>query len=375
MAKSKNAGKGSVSQVQDKDERRKALDAAMAQIEKQFGQGAVMRLGDKSQVEIDTIPTGALTLDIALGIGGLPRGRIIEIYGPESSGKTTVALHCVAEAQKSGGTCAFIDAEHALDPVYAGNIGVDVDNLLLSQPDTGEQALEICETLVRSGCIDVVVIDSVAALVPRAEIEGEMGDSHVGLQARLMSQALRKLAPVVSKSNTICIFINQLREKVGVMFGNPETTPGGRALKFYASVRLDVRKVETLRNGSDVVGSHTRVKVVKNKVAPPFKEAEFDIMYGKGVSSEGCIIDLGVENNIIDKSGSWFAYNGAKIAQGRDAAKQYLIDHPEIRDEIEEKIRESYMPAEDDDSDEVVDSAAPSSDDDSDDDDILGIDV
>ena len=374
MAKSKNAAKGSVAQVQDKDERRKALDAAMAQIEKQFGQGAVMRLGDKSQVEIDTIPTGALTLDIALGIGGLPRGRIIEIYGPESSGKTTVALHCVAEAQKMGGTCAFIDAEHALDPVYAGNIGVDVDNLLLSQPDTGEQALEICETLVRSGCIDVVVIDSVAALVPRAEIEGEMGDSHVGLQARLMSQALRKLAPVVSKSNTICIFINQLREKVGVMFGNPETTPGGRALKFYASVRLDVRKVETLRNGTDVVGSHTRVKVVKNKVAPPFKEAEFDIMYGKGVSSEGCIIDLGVENNIIDKSGSWFAYNGAKIAQGRDAAKQYLIDHPDIKDEIEDKIRESYMPADDDDIPAgAAADAAPEED--SDDDDILGIDV
>ena len=375
MAKNKNAGKGSVAQVQDKDERRKALDAAMAQIEKQFGQGAVMRLGDKTQIEIDTVPTGALTLDIALGIGGLPRGRIIEIYGPESSGKTTVALHCVAEAQKMGGTWAFIDAEHALDPVYAGNIGVDVDNLLLSQPDTGEQALEICETLVRSGCIDVVVIDSVAALVPRAEIEGEMGDSHVGLQARLMSQALRKLAPVVSKSNTICIFINQLREKVGVMFGNPETTPGGRALKFYASVRLDVRKVETLRNGSDVVGSHTRVKVVKNKVAPPFKEAEFDIMYGKGVSSEGCILDLGVENNIIDKSGSWFAYNGAKIAQGRDAAKQYLIDHPDVMDEIEEKIRESYMPA-DDDSDEVI-SGNPDNEvtDDSDDDDILGIDV
>ena len=375
MAKNKNAGKGSVAQVQDKDERRKALDAAMAQIEKQFGQGAVMRLGDKTQIEIDTVPTGALTLDIALGIGGLPRGRIIEIYGPESSGKTTVALHCVAEAQKMGGTCAFIDAEHALDPVYAGNIGVDVDNLLLSQPDTGEQALEICETLVRSGCIDVVVIDSVAALVPRAEIEGEMGDSHVGLQARLMSQALRKLAPVVSKSNTICIFINQLREKVGVMFGNPETTPGGRALKFYASVRLDVRKVETLRNGSDVVGSHTRVKVVKNKVAPPFKEAEFDIMYGKGVSSEGCILDLGVENNIIDKSGSWFAYNGAKIAQGRDAAKQYLIDHPDVMDEIEEKIRESYMPA-DDDSGEVI-SGNPDNEvtDDSDDDDILGIDV
>ncbi len=373
MAKSKNAAKGSVAQVQDKDERRKALDAAMAQIEKQFGQGAVMRLGDKAQVEIDTIPTGALTLDIALGIGGLPRGRIIEIYGPESSGKTTVALHCVAEAQKMGGTCAFIDAEHALDPVYAGNIGVDVDNLLLSQPDTGEQALEICETLVRSGCIDVVVIDSVAALVPRAEIEGEMGDSHVGLQARLMSQALRKLAPVVSKSNTICIFINQLREKVGVMFGNPETTPGGRALKFYASVRLDVRKVETLRNGTDVVGSHTRAKIVKNKVAPPFKEAEFDIMYGKGVSSEGCIIDLGVENNIIDKSGSWFAYNGAKIAQGRDAAKQYLIDHPDVCSEIEQKIRESYMPAEDDD---MPDSAiAEAEQDESDDDDILGIDV
>ena len=375
MAKSKNAAKGSVAQVQDKDERRKALDAAMAQIEKQFGQGAVMRLGDKSQVEIDTIPTGALTLDIALGIGGLPRGRIIEIYGPESSGKTTVALHCVAEAQKMGGTCAFIDAEHALDPVYAGNIGVDVDNLLLSQPDTGEQALEICETLVRSGCIDVVVIDSVAALVPRAEIEGEMGDSHVGLQARLMSQALRKLAPVVSKSNTICIFINQLREKVGVMFGNPETTPGGRALKFYASVRLDVRKVETLRNGTDVVGSHTRVKVVKNKVAPPFKEAEFDIMYGKGVSSEGCIIDLGVENNIIDKSGSWFAYNGSKIAQGRDAAKQFLIDHPDVKDEIEEKIRESYMPADDDDADVVSGATVEAPEDDSDDDDILGIDV
>ena len=349
MAKSKNAAKGSVAQVQDKDERRKALDAAMAQIEKQFGQGAVMRLGDKSQVEIDTIPTGALTLDIALGIGGLPRGRIIEIYGPESSGKTTVALHCVAEAQKMGGTCAFIDAEHALDANYAANIGVDIDNLLLSQPDTGEQALEICETLVRSGCIDVVVIDSVAALVPRAEIEGEMGDSHVGLQARLMSQALRKLAPVVAKSNTICIFINQLREKVGVMFGNPETTPGGRALKFYASVRLDVRKTETLRNGTDVIGNHTRVKVVKNKVAPPFKEAEFDILYGKGISSEGCILDLAVENNIVDKSGSWFAYKGNKIAQGRDAAKAYLIEHPDVRNEIETLVRESYMPAEDDD--------------------------
>jgi len=376
MAKSKNSTKGSVAPVQDQSERRKALDAAMAQIEKQFGQGAVMRLGDQAQIDIDTIPTGALTLDIALGIGGLPRGRIVEIYGPESSGKTTVALHCVAEAQKQGGTCAFIDAEHALDANYAANIGVDIDNLLLSQPDTGEQALEICETLVRSGCIDVVVIDSVAALVPRAEIEGEMGDSHVGLQARLMSQALRKLAPVVAKSNTICIFINQLREKVGVMFGNPETTPGGRALKFYASVRLDVRKTETLRNGTDVIGNHTRVKVVKNKVAPPFKEAEFDILYGKGVSSEGCILDLAVENNIVDKSGSWFAYKGNKIAQGRDAAKAYLIDHPDVRAEIETLVRESYMPAEDDDAEGSAPVAgdaasAPAEEDD----DILGIDL
>ncbi|MCR4777003.1 MAG: recombinase RecA [Saccharofermentans sp.] len=378
MAKSKNSTKGSVAPVQDQSERRKALDAAMAQIEKQFGQGAVMRLGDQTHIDIETIPTGALTLDIALGIGGLPRGRIVEIYGPESSGKTTVALHCVAEAQKQGGTCAFIDAEHALDANYAANIGVDIDNLLLSQPDTGEQALEICETLVRSGCIDVVVIDSVAALVPRAEIEGEMGDSHVGLQARLMSQALRKLAPVVAKSNTICIFINQLREKVGVMFGNPETTPGGRALKFYASVRLDVRKTETLRNGTDVIGNHTRVKVVKNKVAPPFKEAEFDILYGKGVSSEGCILDLAVENNIVDKSGSWFAYKGNKIAQGRDAAKAYLIDHPDVREEIETLVRESYMPAEDDDADAAAPAAsadkaaAPAAEED---DDILGIDL
>ena len=376
MAKSKNSTKGSVAPVQDQSERRKALDAAMAQIEKQFGQGAVMRLGDQAQIDIDTIPTGALTLDIALGIGGLPRGRIVEIYGPESSGKTTVALHCVAEAQKQGGTCAFIDAEHALDANYAANIGVDIDNLLLSQPDTGEQALEICETLVRSGCIDVVVIDSVAALVPRAEIEGEMGDSHVGLQARLMSQALRKLAPVVAKSNTICIFINQLREKVGVMFGNPETTPGGRALKFYASVRLDVRKTETLRNGTDVIGNHTRVKVVKNKVAPPFKEAEFDILYGKGVSSEGCILDLAVENNIVDKSGSWFAYKGNKIAQGRDAAKTYLVEHPDIRAEIETLVRESYMPADDEDADVSAPAAndaasAPAEEDD----DILGIDI
>ncbi len=378
MAKSKNSTKSAVAPVQDQSERRKALDAAMAQIEKQFGQGAVMRLGDQTHIDIETIPTGALTLDIALGIGGLPRGRIVEIYGPESSGKTTVALHCVAEAQKQGGTCAFIDAEHALDANYAANIGVDIDNLLLSQPDTGEQALEICETLVRSGCIDVVVIDSVAALVPRAEIEGEMGDSHVGLQARLMSQALRKLAPVVAKSNTICIFINQLREKVGVMFGNPETTPGGRALKFYASVRLDVRKTETLRNGTDVIGNHTRVKVVKNKVAPPFKEAEFDILYGKGISSEGCILDLAVENNIVDKSGSWFAYKGNKIAQGRDAAKTYLIEHPDVREEIETLVRESYMPAEDDDTETAAPAAAadkaaaPAAEED---DDILGIDL
>ena len=378
MAKSKNSTKSAVAPVQDQSERRKALDAAMAQIEKQFGQGAVMRLGDQTHIDIETIPTGALTLDIALGIGGLPRGRIVEIYGPESSGKTTVALHCVAEAQKQGGTCAFIDAEHALDANYAANIGVDIDNLLLSQPDTGEQALEICETLVRSGCIDVVVIDSVAALVPRAEIEGEMGDSHVGLQARLMSQALRKLAPVVAKSNTICIFINQLREKVGVMFGNPETTPGGRALKFYASVRLDVRKTETLRNGTDVIGNHTRVKVVKNKVAPPFKEAEFDILYGKGVSSEGCILDLAVENNIVDKSGSWFAYKGNKIAQGRDAAKTYLIEHPDVREEIETLVRESYMPADDEDDDSAAPVSAPdkaSAPAAEEDDDILGIDL
>ena len=340
MAKSKNAGKGSVAQVQDKDERRKALDAAMAQIEKQFGQGAVMRLGDKSQVEIDTIPTGALTLDIALGIGGLPRGRIIEIYGPESSGKTTVALHCVAEAQKMGGTCAFIDAEHALDPVYAGNIGVDVDNLLLSQPDTGEQALEICETLVRSGCIDVVVIDSVAALVPRAEIEGEMGDSHVGLQARLMSQALRKLTAVINRNNCIVIFINQLREKVGVVYGNPETTTGGRALKFYSSVRMEVRRIDAVKVNGEVIGNHVRAKVVKNKVAPPFKEAEFDIMFGEGISKEGDILDLAVSCDIIQKSGAWFAYEGEKIGQGRENAKSYLKQNPDLLSEIDARVRE-----------------------------------
>ena len=377
MAKSKST-KGTVQAVSkdNQDERRKALDAAMAEIEKQYGQGAVMRLGDRGVMEIETIPTGALTLDVALGVGGVPRGRIIEIYGPESSGKTTVALHVVAEAQKLGGTCAFIDAEHALDPVYAGKIGVDVDNLLLSQPDTGEQALEITETLVRSGCLDVIVIDSVAALVPKAEIEGEMGDNHVGLQARLMSQALRKLAPVVSKSSTVCIFINQLREKVGVMFGNPETTPGGRALKFFSSVRLDVRKTETLRNGTDVIGSHTRVKVVKNRVAPPFKEAEFDILYGEGISNESCIIDLALLNNILDKSGSWFSYKGQKIAQGKDNVRVYLKEHSDIRDEIEKLIRESYETVDsvvvDDEIEDFPDNDGAENFDDSD---ILGIDL
>ena len=346
MAKSK-AAKPQVQSIssEDQDARKKALEAAMSQIEKQFGKGSVMRLGDQQTAQIESISTGALSLDIALGVGGLPRGWIIEIYGPESSGKTTVALHCIAEAQKKGGTCAFIDAEHALDPDYAGKIGVDVDNLLLSQPDTGEQALDITETLVRSGCIDVIVIDSVAALVPRAEIEGEMGDSHVGLQARLMSQGLRKLTGIISKSGTVCIFINQLREKIGVMFGNPETTTGGRALKFYSSVRLDVRKTETLKSGTDVIGNHVRVKVVKNKVAPPFKEAEFDILYGQGISREGSIIDLAVENNIIDKSGAWFAYKGQKIGQGKENARLYLIENPEVCEEIEELIRDSYKPA------------------------------
>ncbi len=344
MAKSKNSTKSAVAPVQDQSERRKALDAAMAQIEKQFGQGAVMRLGDQTHIDIETIPTGALTLDIALGIGGLPRGRIVEIYGPESSGKTTVALHCVAEAQKQGGTCAFIDAEHALDANYAANIGVDIDNLLLSQPDTGEQALEICETLVRSGCIDVVVIDSVAALVPRAEIEGEMGDSHVGLQARLMSQALRKLAPVVAKSNTICIFINQLREKVGIMFGNPETTPGGRALKFYASVRLDVRKTETLRNGTDVIGNHTRVKVVKNKVAPPFRKCELDIYFGKGISWSASLLDSAVKHGIIDKKGAWFTCGEEKVGQGKENAVAFIESNPEFAARIEKQVREIVFP-------------------------------
>ncbi len=358
----------------DMDARKKALEAAMSQIEKQFGKGSVMRLGDQQSVEIESIPTGAISLDIALGVGGLPRGRIIEIYGPESSGKTTVALHCIAEAQKKGGTCAFIDAEHALDPNYASCIGVDIDNLLLSQPDSGEQALDIAETLVRSGCIDVIVIDSVAALVPRAEIEGEMGDSHVGLQARLMSQGLRKLTGIIAKSGTVCIFINQLREKIGIMFGNPETTTGGRALKFYSSVRLDVRKTETLKNGTDVIGNHVRVKIVKNKVAPPFKEAEFDILYGQGISREGSIIDLAVENNIIDKSGAWFAYKGQKIGQGKENARQYLIDNPEVCNEIEELIRDSYKPA-----DSSYEPDDYTSDDDTSDipsdDDILGIDM
>ena len=366
--KDSNKSQQDVSKKND-NERAKALDAALMQIEKQFGKGAVMRLGEQTGMVVDVIPTGALTLDLALGVGGLPKGRIIEVYGPESSGKTTVALHVVAESQKQGGTAAFIDAEHALDPVYAAKIGVNIDELIVSQPDTGEQALEITEALVRSGAVDVIVIDSVAALVPKAEIDGEMGDSHVGLQARLMSQALRKLAGIISKSSTVCIFINQLREKVGIMFGNPETTPGGRALKFYSSVRLDVRRVESLRNGGEVIGNHTRVKVVKNKVAPPFREAEFDIMYGEGISKEGCIIDLAVDKDIMEKSGSWFAYNGQKIGQGKDNAKAYLKEHPEVRDEIEEKIRSILSSKEGEVVEETADVDADS------DDDILGIDI
>ncbi len=320
----------------------KALEMALHQIEKQFGKGSIMKLGEasaKNQVEV--VPTGALTLDVALGVGGIPRGRVVEIYGPESSGKTTVALHILAEAQKLGGTAAFIDAEHALDPIYAKNIGVDIENLLVSQPDTGEQALEIAEALVRSGAVDVIVIDSVAALVPRAELEGEMGDAHVGLQARLMSQALRKLTGAIAKSNSVAIFINQLREKVGIMFGNPETTPGGRALKFYASVRLEVRKTETLKQGADIVGSRTRVKVVKNKVAPPFKQADFDIMYGEGISREGTIIDIGADMNILEKSGAWYSYKGERLGQGRENVKEYLKEHGEITAELEEKIRQA----------------------------------
>ncbi|MBQ7667717.1 MAG: recombinase RecA [Clostridia bacterium] len=331
--------------IDNNEERKKALEIAMSQIEKQFGKGAVMKLGEVSAMNIEAIPTGALSLDIALGIGGVPRGRIVEIFGPESSGKTTVALHVIAEAQKRGGIAAFIDAEHALDPVYAKKLGVNVDELIISQPDTGEQALEICEQLIRSGAIDVVVIDSVAALVPKAEIDGEMGDAFVGLQARLMSQALRKLTAVINKSKATAIFINQLREKVGIMFGNPETTPGGRALKFYASVRLDVRKVETMKKGDQVIGNRTKVKVVKNKVAPPFREAEFDIMYGEGISKEGNILDIASNLDIINKSGAWFSYNGERMAQGRDNAKQYLKDHPDILAEVEKKVRDNYNEA------------------------------
>ncbi|HOJ77308.1 MAG TPA: recombinase RecA [Bacillota bacterium] len=319
----------------------KALEVALLQIEKQFGKGSIMKMGDSAKLNIETIPTGAISLDLALGVGGIPRGRIIEIYGPESSGKTTVALHIAAEAQRLGGIAAFIDAEHALDPLYAKKLGVDIDNLLISQPDTGEQALEIAEALVRSGAVDVIVIDSVAALTPQAEIEGEMGDSHVGLQARLMSQALRKLTAVISKSNTIAIFINQIREKVGVMFGNPETTPGGRALKFYASVRLEIRKIETLKQGTDVIGSRTKAKVVKNKVAPPFKEAEFDIIYGEGISKIGCILDLAVDLNIINKSGAWFSYGDNRIGQGRENAKEFLSKDPKLLSEVERKVREA----------------------------------
>lgn len=324
------------------DDKRKALDAAIAQIEKQYGKGSVMKLGDSNaNMNIDVIPTGSLSLDIALGLGGVPRGRIIEVFGPESSGKTTVALHIVAEIQKRGGIAGFIDAEHALDPTYAKNIGVDIDNLYISQPDCGEQALEITETMVRSGAVDVVIVDSVAALVPKAEIDGEMGDSHMGLHARLMSQALRKLTAVVSKTNCVVIFINQLREKVGVVFGNPEVTTGGRALKFYASVRLDIRRIDTLRQGGEIVGNRTRVKIVKNKVAPPFKEAEFDIVFGKGISKVGDILDLAVANDIVDKSGAWYAYNGNKIGQGRENAKAYLENNTAICDEIEQKVREA----------------------------------
>ena len=327
----------------NKDDKLKALDAAITQIEKSYGKGSIMKLGDSgANMNIETTPTGSISLDIALGLGGVPKGRVIEIYGPESSGKTTVALHMVAEVQKRGGIAGFIDAEHALDPLYAKNIGVDIDNLYISQPDNGEQGLEITETMGRSGAVDIVIVDSVAALVPKAEIDGEMGDSHVGLQARLMSQALRKLTGIISKSNCSVIFINQLREKVGIMFGNPETTTGGRALKFYSSVRLDVRRVEAIKQGGEVVGNHVRVKVVKNKIAPPFREAEFDIMFGQGISREGDIIDLAVKDNVVEKSGAWYAYNGAKIGQGRENAKAYLKEHPEVFAEVEQKVREIH---------------------------------
>lgn len=337
-----------------KEDKLKALDAAIAQIEKQYGKGSVMKLGDNSaNMNVETVPTGSLSLDIALGLGGLPKGRIVEVYGPESSGKTTVALHCVAEVQKRGGIAGFIDAEHALDPVYARNIGVDIDNLYISQPDCGEQALEITETMVRSGAVDIVVVDSVAALVPKAEIDGDMGDSHVGLQARLMSQALRKLTAVISKSNCIVIFINQLREKVGVMFGNPETTTGGRALKFYSSVRLDVRRTESLKQGGEIVGNHVRVKVVKNKIAPPFREAEFDIMFGQGISREGDVLDLAVNAGIVNKSGAWYAYEGDKIGQGRENAKTYIHENQAFFDMLEAKVRDFYFTQPEDEEAEV----------------------
>ena len=333
----------------------KALDAAVKQIEKDFGKGSIMKLGEAgAKMNVETIPTGALSLDIALGVGGIPRGRVIEIYGPESSGKTTVALHMIAEAQKMGGYAAFIDAEHALDPEYARKLGVNIDDLLISQPDTGEQALEICDALVRSGAIDIIVIDSVAALVPKAEIEGEMGDSHVGLQARLMSQALRKLTGIIAKSKTATVFINQIREKVGVMFGNPEVTTGGRALKFYSSVRLDVRRIETLKNGNDMIGNRTRVKVVKNKIAPPFKQAEFDIMYGKGISHAGCLVDLGAEYNIINKSGAWYSYGDERIGQGRENAKDFLDKNPSMAAEVEARVRAVALPNPDVQEDAVV---------------------
>ena len=329
----------------ENNEKKKALEVAMSQIEKQFGKGSVMKLGEFKAMEVEAIPTGALSLDIALGIGGVPRGRIIEIYGPESSGKTTLALHVVAEAQKTGGEAAFIDAEHALDPIYAKKLGVDIDNLIVSQPDTGEQALEITESLIRSGALDVIVVDSVAALVPKAEIDGDMGDSHMGLQARLMSQALRKLAGALNKTKTVLIFINQLREKIGVMFGNPETTTGGRALKFYASVRMDIRKIENIKQDGEVKGSRVRVKVIKNKVAPPFREAEFDIVYGEGISKAGNILDMAVNLDIIEKAGSWFSYNGERIGQGRENVKKYLKENPDILQEVEEKVRDNFAKA------------------------------
>ena len=331
--------------MSENTEKRKALEVAMNQIEKQFGKGSVMKLGEYKAMEVEAIPTGALSLDIALGIGGVPRGRIVEVFGPESSGKTTLALHIIAEAQKAGGEAAFIDAEHALDPVYAKKLGVDIDNLIVSQPDTGEQALEITEALVRSGALDVIVVDSVAALVPKAEIDGEMGDSHMGLQARLMSQALRKLAGAINKSKTVLLFINQLREKIGVMFGNPETTTGGRALKFYASVRMDIRKIEMIKQDGQVVGNRVRVKVIKNKVAPPFREAEFDVLYGKGISKVGNILDMAVNLDIVEKSGAWFSYNGQRISQGRENAKRYLEEHPDTMNEIEKKVRDNFAKA------------------------------